>query len=323
MTDKIISKISNIKNLYTNDLIDINSFIRSIDYNESENKAILNLNYLGNDEKLNKLINREVIKALKIDLKILGVKLVFEKNTTKEDLSGIKVIAITSGKGGVGKSQVAYNVANTLAKKGYKTALVDADILGYSIPKISNVYGEIKLNKSGNIIPLKNKNNLEIMSTQFFIKGNENEAIIWRASKFNQLLNKFFTRTSYSKDLEYMIIDLPPGTGDVILNLSQYFEKINFLLVTTPSDDASYVAKRSLSLVNSLEYNILGIINNMAYFEVSDKKHFIFGKYKDIDTYNKIIDIPIKGEDFKEDYLEDYYKKLVDILLTKDILKNI
>ncbi len=323
MVDKIVDKITNIKNLYTGDLIDENSFIRSIDYNEKENKALLNLNYLGTDEDINRKINREVIKALKIDLNILGVKLVFEDTKEKLDLSKVKVIAISSGKGGVGKSQVAYNLANTLAKKGHKTALVDADILGYSIPKISNVYGDIKLNEIGNIIPLKNDNNLEIMSTQFFIEGNKNEAIIWRTAKFNQLLNKFFTRTSYDKDLEFMIIDLPPGTGDVVLNLSQYFEKINFLLVTTPSEDATYVAKRSLSLAKSLDYNILGIVNNMAYYEVDGKKDFIFGKYKDIEDYEKIIDIPLKSVESSSDYLDVHYQKLVENLLTKKIFQNI
>ncbi len=323
MVDKILDKISNIKNLYTGELIDENSFVRSIDYNKEDNKAILNLNYLGSDENLNKLINREVIKALKIDLKILGVKLVFNEEKLSIDLSKVKVIAISSGKGGVGKSQVAYNLANTLAKKGHKTALVDADILGYSIPKISDVYGDVILNNEGNIIPLKNKNGLEIISTQFFIEGNENEAIIWRAAKFNQLLNKFFTKTAYNDNLEYMIIDLPPGTGDIILSLSQYFEKINFILVTTPSDDATYVATRSLSLANSLEFNILGVVNNMAYYEIENKKHFIFGKYEEIKPYDKLIDIPIKGIDFNEDFLNPYYDKLVDTLLTKKIEINI
>ncbi len=322
MVDKIVDKITNIKNLYTGELIDKNSFIREVNYNENENKAILNLNYLGTDEDINRKINREVIKVLKIDLNILGVKLVFDNKEEKVDLSKVKVIAISSGKGGVGKSQVAYNLANTLSKKGHKTALVDADILGYSIPKISNVYGDIKLNESGNIIPLKNDNNLEIMSTQFFIEGNENEAIIWRASKFNQLLNKFFTRTSYDKDLEFMVIDLPPGTGDVILNLSQYFENINFLLVTTPSSDASYVAKRSLSLAKSLDYNILGIINNMAYYTVGGKKDFIFGKYEDIEDYEKIIDIPLKSVEESSDYLDVYYQKLIEKLLAKKMLQN-
>ncbi len=322
MIDEIVDKISSIKDLYTGKNIDKDSFIRSIDYNEKENKAILNLNYLGEDDDINRKINREVIKALKIDLNILGVKLVFENKEEKVDLSNVKVIAVSSGKGGVGKSQISYNIANTLAKSGYKTALVDADILGYSIPKISNVYGDIKSNESGNIIPLKNEKELEVMSTQFFIENNANEAIIWRASKFNQLLNKFFTRTSYDKNLEFMIIDLPPGTGDVILNLSQYFEKINFLLVTTPSKDATYVAKRSLSLAKSLDYNILGVVNNMAYYEVEGKKDYIFGKYEDVEDYEKIIDIPLKSVEESFDYLDVYYEKLVEKLLAKKMLQN-
>lgn len=320
MINEIKKEIGNITNLYNDKFININTFINKIDFNEKENKVILQLNPLGDDESKNKLINREIIKALKLNLKISGVKLIFEETIKKIDLYGVKVIAIGSGKGGVGKSQVSFNLANTLVKKGYKTALIDADILGYSIPKLSGVYGELRQDENKNIIPLKNDIGLEIMSSQYFIGDNKNEAIMWRASKFNQLLEKFFKYTAYASDLEYLIIDLPPGTGDVTLSLNQYFDKLNFLFVTTPSDDAYYVAKRALGLASELEFNTLGIINNMAYYEINGEKHYIFGKSE----YESLIDIPIKGEEnyFPKDYLNYYYNVLVDKLLGLDIEEN-
>lgn len=322
MEKKIRDIISTIENIYTNQKIDGNKFINDINFNQKENKVILELNKLGSDLQKNNLIQREVIKKLKIDLKINGVKIIYKEIekanpyvTTTFD--NVKVIAIVSGKGGVGKSEVAYNLAKFLAKEN-KVALVDTDIYGYSQALLTNTYGDLE-QIDGFIQPLKTKDNFEIISPQYFIEKNENKAIVWRASMFNKLLTKFFKYTKYQDNLDYLIIDTPPGTGDILLNLNLYFKNLNYLLVTTPNKNSHHVAQRMIDVCQELNMNSLGIINNMAYYEQKNQKNYIFGteniiQFAKDNKINFLGDIPFKSAEYSDSYLDEYYQKILNSL---------
>ncbi len=318
MEKKIQNELSKIINPYTEEM-DILNYVNKIEYSLADNKVILNLKPFGEEETLNKQISREIIKLLKIDMKILGVKIVNEQTVEEQDtFKDTKIIAIMSAKGGVGKSNVAYNIANILAEENKKVALVDADILGYSVSKLSNNYEELYV-EEGQILPNKLENGLEVMSTEYFLPDKKNRAVVWRGNMFGSLLNKFFKETKYQEGLEYLVIDMPPGTSDTLLNLNNYFENINSVVVTTPSSDAHYVSQRIVGVLQDLGHNILGVINNMAYYEMDNEKHYILGqedikKYCEDNELKFLGNIPIKGESkyFEKSYLKKYYKSIVE-----------
>lgn len=284
MIDQIMNQIGQIDNLYTDSKIDVSDFIKEIRYSEEENKVQLVIKRLGEDESKNQQIQREVVRKLKIDLKLNGAKVMYpfkkieKEKTSKEELfPQTRVIAIISGKGGVGKSQVTYNLAKTLQKSGKKVGIVDADIYGYSIQKIANQYEQMK-QTDDKIIPLVDQFGIEIMSTQHFINQNQNEAVVWRGPMLNKMLNNFFKFIDFSKNLDFLLIDMPPGTGDVMLNLPGYFSELETLLVTTPHADSAHVAIRSAKLAMQLKMKLIGVVENMSYLMLDNKKHYIFGQ---------------------------------------------
>lgn len=295
MNDQILKKAAEIKNLYTNKNIEPEKYINELNY--TDNKAIIELNRLGDNEEKNKLMQRELVKKLKIDLKIAGVKISYATTAKGKSLQvapTTKVIAIVSGKGGVGKSQVTVNLAQALARAGKKVGIIDADIYGYSIPKILDLYEEPAV-ANGLIQPLNTNNGIQVISSQYFIEGNENKAIIWRGPMLNKMLGHFFYDIAWSKQLDYLLIDMPPGTGDVMLNISSYVEEISTILVTTPSIDAAHVALRVGQLSNDLHFEQIGIIENMSYYEVKGEKHHIFGQ-GGAEMIAQTLNIPVIGQ---------------------------
>lgn len=195
----------------------------------------------------------------------------------KEPFKNTRVIAIGSGKGGVGKSTVTANLAVTLSEKGFKVGLIDADILGYSIPQIMGIKG-IKPNiiNDGMIIPIE-KHGVKVMSMGNLVDGEK--ALIWRGPMLGGILEQFFNDV-YWGELDYMLIDLPPGTGDVPLSLMQTLPKAEILIVTTPQITAANVAKRLGLMADKTNSKIIGLIENMSYFicDNCEEKHYIFGK---------------------------------------------
>lgn len=321
METKIRNAISNIRNPYTNEVIDSEKFIASIKYDEKSNKVLLEINPLGSDDSYNRDVNRDIIKALKIGLKIFGVKIINKVQANSADFKtsinmNTKVILVVSGKGGVGKSNVVKGIAKELQKKGKKVGIIDADIYGYSIPKLFNLYDEIEV-ESKMIKPLVSKEGIEIISAQYFIEGNKNEAIIWRGAMVVKLLKDFLQKVSYSPDLDYIFVDMPPGTGDIMLSIGQYLEDVNFILVTTPEEDATHVSTRAFSLAKQLGFLDLGIIENMSFVEIDNKKHYIYGDSK-VDDLAKELETKTLGQVRfnynQDDKLHDDYKKIVEKL---------
>lgn len=317
---QILTRIKELINLYTDKKIDVDEYIKEINYNETEDKVIITAKQLGDDANKNRMIEREVIKICKIELGIKGVKISYLPEAEAEPKSQIssttKVIAVMSGKGGVGKSNVSVGLAKALASKGLKVGMIDADIYGYSIPAIANAVAEPKV-IDGKILPVVNPDGIEIISAHHFLPNTENKAIIWRGVKLNSLLTHFVNDVMWSKNLDYMVIDMPPGTGDVLLNINNLIDEVNSLYVTTPSDDAAYVAERVIQVGEELNFIQVGLVENMAYYEVDGNKHYIFGT-DGAKTISNKYNLPILGslpisKELEVEYLE----------LAENVIKNV
>lgn len=212
---------------------------------------------------------------------------------TDDRFNDTRIIVIGSGKGGVGKSTVSANLAITLSKKGYKVGLIDADILGFSITRMMNIVGKkpVILDEH-NILPLKSYG-VEVISMGAFV--DENTPIIWRGPMLAGAIEQFLYDVNWGK-LDYLLLDLPPGTGDIPLTIMQKLPKSQLLLVTTPQAVSSHVAERLAIMAEKTQTEILGIIENMSYFICDNcgKKHYIFGK-GDTDRLSEELSADILG----------------------------
>jgi ATP-binding protein involved in chromosome partitioning len=197
-----------------------------------------------------------------------------------EVLQGVKnVIAIASGKGGVGKSTIAVNLARALSKHGASVGILDADIYGPSIPVFFGLKNARPKMDGKLILPLE-KDGLKIMSIGFLI--DENQPVIWRGPMAASAIKQFIGDVKWG-ELDYLIIDLPPGTGDIHLTISQSANLMGSIMVTTPQEVAVVDCKKAIAMFNSehVKIPILGIVENMSYFtppELPENKYFIFGK---------------------------------------------
>ncbi|GAP71375.1 hypothetical protein SAMD00024442_11_36 [Candidatus Symbiothrix dinenymphae] len=222
-------------------------------------------------------------------------------NAVEKPLPQVKnIIAISSGKGGVGKSTISANLAVALAQMGYKVGLLDADIYGPSIPKM---FGEEaakpcmeEVNGREWIVPIE-KYGVKLLSIGFFV--NTEDALIWRSAMANNALKQLITNANWG-ELDYFLIDLPPGTGDIHLTLIQSLNITGGIIVTTPQDVALAAARKGISLFQNEKLNvpILGLIENMAWFtpaELPENKYYIFGKDGG-KNLAKELNIPLLGE---------------------------
>ena len=203
---------------------------------------------------------------------------------TKNLLPDVKnIIAVASGKGGVGKSTIAANLAVGLAARGYKVGMVDADIYGPSIPLMFDVVGEKPAVKESNgrnmIVPVESYG-VKVLSIGFF--ADTDQAVVWRGPMASKALQQMFADADWGA-LDYMIIDLPPGTGDIHLSLVQSVPITGAVVVSTPQEMALIDARKAIGMFNLPQINVpvLGLIENMSYFtpeELPDNKYYIFGK---------------------------------------------
>ncbi len=184
-----------------------------------------------------------------------------------------RVIAVASGKGGVGKSTVTSNLAAALSKMGHKVAVLDADVYGFSIPRILGLSGTPTIIDE-NIVPLR-KGNIQVISMGFFVE--EDAPVIWRGPLLHKAINQFLTDVLWDKS-DFLMLDLPPGTGDVTLTIAQALPNAELLVVTTPQPVASHTAGRVAKLAEKTNLKVLGVIENMAYYEINGTRQYIFGK---------------------------------------------
>ncbi len=189
-------------------------------------------------------------------------------------------IAILSGKGGVGKSFVTSLLGSKLNKLGYKVGILDGDITGPSIPKSFNIHEAAYGDDDGLILPAETKSGIKIISSNMLLE-NEDDPIVWRGGLVTTLLGQFYKDVAWG-ELEYLLIDMPPGTSDVTLTAFQSIPLDGIIIVTSPQDLVSLIVTKAIKMANMMNIPILGIVENMAYVECSHckEKIYIYGKSK-------------------------------------------
>lgn len=203
-----------------------------------------------------------------------------EKIVTSKNTNIKNCIAIMSGKGGVGKSSVTSMLATNLNRQGYKVGIMDADITGPSIPK---VFGVNKKRAGGNsevIFPVESVTGIKMISINLLIP-NEEEPVIWRGPAISGVVKQFYTEVEWG-ELDYLLIDMPPGTGDVPLTIMQSIDIDGVVIVSSPQDLVKLIVKKSINMSKKMDVNVLGIVENMSYLRCPDcnKKINIFGESK-------------------------------------------
>ncbi len=257
---------------------------------------------------LKDMIKNSCIDAIKSHVSDQAITTVnFTSNTTtkrsdnKAILPGVKnIIAVVSGKGGVGKSTVAANLALAIAESGAKVGLMDADIYGPSVPIMFGLRGErpmmMEVEGKGMIVPLE-KYGIKLVSIGFLV--DEKNAVVWRGPMASSAIRQFVTDV-YWGELDYLVVDMPPGTGDIHLTLMQTVPVTGVVVVTTPQDVALADARKGIAMFGQSQLNVplIGLVENMSYFtpeELPDKKYYIFGKQGGRHLADEY-DIPFLGE---------------------------
>ncbi len=187
------------------------------------------------------------------------------------------VICVGSGKGGVGKSSVTANLAAALVSEGKTVGVLDADVWGYSQPRMLGLGAERpKVSADRKLIPLSAQDGIKVMSIGFFVE--QDAAVVWRGPMLHKALQQFLEDVDWG-ELDYLLIDLPPGTGDVSMTLAQLLPHAKFVIVTTPQAVAQKVARRSADMATKLKLEVAGVIENMAGFVTPDgERYAIFGE---------------------------------------------
>jgi ATP-binding protein involved in chromosome partitioning len=226
--------------------------------------------------------------------------------------ANITFIAVASGKGGVGKSTVTVNLAVALARKGKKVGIIDADIYGFSIPDMMGIETRPEMVEN-KIIPIE-RFGVKVISMGFFVE--DNSPIIWRGPMLGKMLRNFFGEVTWG-ELDYVLLDLPPGTGDVALDVHQMIPQSKEIVVTTPHATAAFVAARAGAMALQTNHEILGVIENMSYYlDNSGEKDYVFGrggggKLADQLNTELLAQIPLGAPDnlaTEEEYAPSVYK---------------
>jgi ATP-binding protein involved in chromosome partitioning len=270
----------------------------------SDGKVSFRLIFPKIDEPPVRIVSNTAEKMLRDrfghDLK-LDILPITEKEKGLGPLAGVRnIIAVASGKGGVGKSTVAANLAIALSKKAYRVGLIDADIYGPSVPVMFGVVDEIpearERNGKPSIVPIE-RHGIKLLSIGFFV--DVSKPLVWRGPMATSALNQLLGDADWGV-LDYLVIDLPPGTGDIQLTLAQSYSVTGAIVVTTPQVLAFADVHRATNMFkqDKLTIPLLGLIENMAYFipsDMPDKKYYIFGRSNG-ERFSEVLGIPFLGQ---------------------------
>jgi hydrogenase maturation protease len=206
-----------------------------------------------------------------------GVEVSFVEAKPKELNEIAHVIAVMSGKGGVGKSLVASLSTVSLKQRGYEVGILDADITGASIPKMFGINYRPAGSDTG-ILPVLSRSGIEVMSINLLLPS-EDDAVIWRGPLIGKVVTQFWEEVLWGK-LDYLVVDLPPGTADAPLTVMQTFPISGVIIVFTPQDLVEMIVKKAVNMAQKMEKRVLGVVENMSYLYVPeiDKKIEVFGK---------------------------------------------
>ncbi len=205
-----------------------------------------------------------------------------------------KVIGVVSGKGGVGKSFVTSSLACAMNKAGYKVGIMDADITGPSIPKMFGVHGQVYGTEDG-MVPMAAENGIKIMSVNLLL-DNEEDPVIWRGPVIAGVVKQFWNETVWG-DIDYLFVDMPPGTGDVPLTVFQSLPVDGIVIVTSPQELVQMIVKKAYNMADMMHIPVLGVVENFSYLECPDcgKKINVFGQ-SHVDEAAKELGIPVFGK---------------------------
>ena len=202
-----------------------------------------------------------------------------------------KVIGIVSGKGGVGKSMTCAMMAVSMARQGYGTAVLDADITGPSIPKLFGVHGQAVCDENG-IWPAETSKGTKLMSVNLLL-DDEESPVVWRGPVIAGAVKQFWTDVIW-QDVDYMFVDMPPGTGDVPLTVFQSLPVDGVIVVTSPQDLVSMIVTKAVKMAGMMDIPVLGLVENYSYFQCPDcgKRHAIFGE-SHLDQVAMELELPV------------------------------
>lgn len=235
--------------------------------------------YLKDKTKHEQQLKIEIIRLVKVELGFPGIKIAFfDSEYLPEGEKPIKYLAIASGKGGVGKSTVAANLAAALIRQGKKVGIIDADVYGASIPHVLKMdIKPLSATEDEKMIPLV-KDGIEVISTEFFMPPEK--PLMWRGPMLGKMLVHFFGGVQWQDGVDLILIDLPPGTGDVALDVKTYVPKSKVLVVTTPHVNAANVAVKAGLGAQHIGHEVVGVVENMSYYlnHANNTREYLFGK---------------------------------------------
>lgn len=239
-----------------------------------------------------------------------------EKFVTNDKSNVKQIIAVMSGKGGVGKSTVTSLIATALKNQGKEVGILDADITGPSIPRLFGINTKRARGTETEINPVSTVSGIKVMSINLLL-DKEDDAVIWRGPILANMVKQFYTEVAWG-DLDYLLIDLPPGTGDVSLTTMQSIPVDGVIIVSTPQDLVELIVKKSLNMTKMMGTKVVGLVENMSYLECTDchKRLEVFGKSRveeigkefDIDVIDRIPIDPVMVELANEGKIELYSK---------------
>lgn len=275
----------------------INNKINIIIYNINKILIKIELNNLNEKKKIESKIKKCLYKKREKNIKIKIISNIKEK----KNINNIKnIIVIASGKGGVGKSTISANIALTISNLGFKVGLLDADLYGPSIPLMFDIENEkisiIEIENCKKILPII-KYGIKILSIGFF--SELNKAIVWRGPMASKAIKQFINESFWDK-LDFLIVDFPPGTGDIPISIIQELNITGVILVSTPQIISLIDVRKSIAMFNLKQINvpIIGIIENMSFFspkESPNKKYYLFGE-EGVKKMAKYLNIKFLGE---------------------------
>ena len=203
-----------------------------------------------------------------------------------------KVIGVVSGKGGVGKSMVTSLLAVTMSKRGYKCGILDADITGPSIPKAFGLKEKVRATEAGMMMPVYSQGGVPVMSINLILP-NDTDPVVWRGPVIASTVKQFWSDVMWG-DLDYLFVDMPPGTGDVPLTVFQSLPVNGIVVVTSPQELVSMIVAKAVKMAELMKVPVLGLVENMSYFKCPDngKEYRIFGE-SHIDEVAKTHSLPV------------------------------
>jgi ATP-binding protein involved in chromosome partitioning len=245
------------------------------------------------DPQFIKSLTEDLIIKLKTIENVSDVKFTFtnEKQTLKKIHGAKKIVLISSAKGGVGKSTVTFFLAQYLTKQGLKVGILDAGIYGPSLPTLTNIHTKPEID-NGTWIP-HDWNNISLNSIGYLIDNDT--SLIWRGPMISKSINQLLLNTRW-KNLDYLLVDMPPGTGDIHLSISTQFKIDSCIIISTPHDLSISDTSRTINMYHTLSIPLLGIIKNMSFIKEGTNIKYIFGTGKKLQELSEKYNIPIISE---------------------------